>query len=91
MTKTDTINIIHPRELAAPNSQQQLFDLLKDWQKPIVAKLLRPLKPRHQEKVADAAIDYLETGNVCYPEDIVQASILKYMIDKEILKPLCLI
>lgn len=69
-----------------PSVQADLWQYLKPSQKEFVKPILRLLKPRAQEELCVALIDYLEQGDLIPPADTVLSGIFYYCVQQ--LEPL---
>lgn len=59
--------------------QGDLFNYLKPEQQEAVKPILRNLKKRSQEELCCALLDYMETGIVLPPEDLLLAATFMYL------------
>lgn len=82
-----------------PSPQSDLFNYLKPEQQEAVKPILRNLKKPAQEELCCSLLDYMETGIVLPPENLLLAATFMYLThqglsdvcgkdDKPIIRPL---
>ena len=62
-----------------PSPQSDLWNYLKPEQQEAIKSILRDLKKPAQEKLCCSLLDYMETGIVLPPEDLLLAATFMYL------------
>lgn len=66
-----------------PSIQQQLFSLLNDQQKAVVAKNLWPLKGCAQAILCQSLVDFIVNGEVHEPQNVVLSIIYDFLTGED--------
>lgn len=62
------------------NPQRELWSFLKEGQRKEVARVLRPLKPYAQGRLATTMLDYMEGGRLVLMNDVVLDAVALYLV-----------